>query len=644
MMLRAPLRRLATSALIAAAIGVGIGAAVWAAADGGLASSVRADTADVWLPQGRVDERVVVVALDSRFTERARASATFSYGPLLTALERSSERTLVVEPELLRAAARTFDEQLIADTLKRVFAAKRDVVLGLPPVRLAAPRPGGRLPLAGSTIATSGIAGSAAATGLQTATGRDAHARTMPLAAEVPTRGPPSEQTTAVVPSVALVAWIRMTGLEPVIRTRTDAVQVGGRIVPTEDNGELRVRYVNALLPGGANVISAVDLIEQRVPPNRLQGKTVLLGVTDPAAAPERIVDAAVGRDGRLPGVFVLANALNTLLTREFLAEESHATTALAAAFTACLVALGVLVLPLWACWVVPLVASSGFLLVAHRRFSAGTVSDLVLPLGAIALAFIAAAGGRAWSELSQRRRVTTLFSQYVPETVAQRLVDENRAELAADGQRLDMTVLFCDLRGFTALSETLTPSTVRVMLNHYYDRVTDLVLSMRGTLMKYVGDEVFAVWGAPIPTSDHASQALACALAIQQLTPELGRELLERNAPTISFGIGLNTGEAVAAHFGSHRRRQYDVVGDTVNVGARLCSIAGRGEIILSDDVLQRVPSPPPVEPVGAVELKGVTRELRLWRVVKPDSDTVTQSSRNTSVHDADEPRAGQR
>ena len=155
------------------------------------------------------------------------------------------------------------------------------------------------------------------------------------------------------------------------------------------------------------------------------------------------------------------------------------------------------------------------------------------------------------------------------------------------------MTVLFCDLRGFTALSESLAPGTVRVMLDHYYDRVTELVLAMRGTLMKYVGDEVFAVWGAPIPSTDHPTQALACTIAIQELTPDLNRELLERDAPEVSFGIGLNTGEAVAAHFGGRRRRQYDVVGDTVNVGARLCSIAGRGEIILSDQVLTRVAAP---------------------------------------------------
>lgn len=165
-------------------------------------------------------------------------------------------------------------------------------------------------------------------------------------------------------------------------------------------------------------------------------------------------------------------------------------------------------------------------------------------------------------------------------------------------------------------------------MLNHYYDRVTDVVLGSGGTLMKYVGDEVFAVWGAPLPSTDHPQRALDCAIAIQALTPDLNRELVELGAPAVAFGIGLNTGEAVAAHFGGGRRRQYDVVGDTVNIGARLCSAAGRGEIILSDQVLTRVPVPPAVEPLGPVELKGVSRELRLWRVVTPTDEQALSDS----------------
>ena len=271
-------------------------------------------------------------------------------------------------------------------------------------------------------------------------------------------------------------------------------------------------------------------------------------------------------------------------------------------------------------------------------RFDNGIITNLVYPLGAMVVAFFGAVVLRYFGETRQRRRVTALFSQYVPETVAKRLVDEDRAETAAEGQRLDMTVLFCDLRGFTALSESLPPGTVRTMLDHYYDRVTELVLSMRGTLMKYVGDEVFAVWGAPIPSNDHPAQALACAIAIQELTPELNRELLARDAPEVAFGIGLNTGEAVAAHFGGRRRRQYDVVGNTVNIGARLCSTAGRGEIILSDQVLSRVPSPPPVELLGRVELKGVSRELRLWRVVPAGSGILSASADATVGNEQNE------
>jgi len=153
---------------------------------------------------------------------------------------------------------------------------------------------------------------------------------------------------------------------------------------------------------------------------------------------------------------------------------------------------------------------------------------------------------------------------------------------------------------------------------------------------MKYVGDEVFAVWGAPLPSENHPEMALKCAIAIQLLTPELNRELLERGAPEVSFGIGLNSGDAVAAHFGGGRRRQYDVVGDTVNVGARLCSAAGRGEVIVSDELLQRVPSPPEVEPVGPVTLKGVSREVRLWRVVLPGSVSADTSHDDESARAA--------
>jgi adenylate cyclase len=437
------------------------------------------------------------------------------------------------------------------------------------------------------------------------------------------------------LPALSLGAVVAYRGGNPPVILRPNGVQIGDRFIPTDAQRSMTLNF-SADLSDESNAISAVDVIQGNIDRRRLAGKIVFVGATDPLAGDVRL--APTNKSSRLPGVFLHANGANTMLTATYLEPVGTTTTLIWVALLSVLVAFAILMLPLWLSPFLTLLFGCGYIVLFFLRFDHGQVLNIVYPLMAIVAAFIGALALRYFVENRQRRRVTALFSQYVPETVAQRLVDEDRVETAAGGQRLDMTVLFCDLRGFTALSESLSPATVRVMLDHYYDRVTELVLGMRGTLMKYVGDEVFAVWGAPIPTSDHPAQALACAIAIQELTPELNRELLERDAPEVSFGIGLNTGEAVAAHFGGRRRRQYDVVGDTVNVGARLCSAAGRGEIILSDQVLSRVPSPPPVEPVGRVQLKGVSRELRLWRVVDSRLGMLPESTDTMAGRDADE------
>ena len=438
----------------------------------------------------------------------------------------------------------------------------------------------------------------------------DAVNRSVPLIVEMPDG--------QFLPSLSLASVMLFRDVNGPVTVRPDGVQIGNRFVPTDDDHSMLLNF-SERLSDPSRVISVADLLAGEVPREKIEGKIVLIGAVDPALGDHRL--APVNKSTGVPGVLLHANSVNTMLTGTYLAPVSQSQTLMWVALLTALIGLAVVMLPLWLSPVIVLLIAIAYFTLSVLRFNVGHVQNLVYPLLSIALAFVGALGLRYFGETRQRRRVTALFSQYVPEAVAQRLVDENRATHAAEGERLDMTVLFCDLRGFTALSESLSPATVRVMLNHYYDRVTELVLEMRGTLMKYVGDEVFAVWGAPLPSDDHPARALACAIAIQEFTPQLNRELVEQGAPEVAFGIGLNTGEAVAAHFGGGRRRQYDVVGDTVNVGARLCSSAGRGEILLSDEVLVRVPDPPPVEPVGPIELKGVSRELRLWRVVAADT-----------------------
>jgi adenylate cyclase len=427
------------------------------------------------------------------------------------------------------------------------------------------------------------------------------------------------------VPALSLAAVMRLRGDGGQVIVRPHGVQIGDRLVPTGDVKSLTVNFTGELSSSESpKVMSVADVLGGKVARSSVAGKIVFVGALDSTLGDNKL--APVNKATGIPGVLLHANAANTMLTGNYLEPVSNARTLMWVAILTALIGVAVLVLPLWMSVIFTFIVGFGYVIFAFVRFNQGQVFNFIYPSIAVGLAFVGALGLRYFGETRQRRRVTALFSQYVPETVARRLVDEDKASQAAEGERLEMTVLFCDLRGFTALSESLEPSVVRTMLNHYYDKVTDVVLAHSGTLMKYVGDEVFAVWGAPLPDPDHPARALVCAMAIQGITPELNRELLELGCPEVSFGIGLNTGEAVAAHFGGGRRRQYDVVGDTVNVGARLCSQAGRGEIILSDQVLERVPDPPPVEPVGPVTLKGVSRELRLWRVVDASWTNVTE------------------
>jgi adenylate cyclase len=275
-----------------------------------------------------------------------------------------------------------------------------------------------------------------------------------------------------------------------------------------------------------------------------------------------------------------------------------------------------VLFLPLWVSIVISGILAFGYLLIDAWQFDRGHISNLIYPFLAIIFSFFTALMIRYFTETRHRQRVSKLFAQYVPETVAQQLVEEGRVDQAAEGQRLDVSLFFCDLRGFTAMSANLTPQQVRIMLNEFYDTLTEIILEHKGTVLKFVGDEVFAVFGAPLPVENHPQVTLDCALAIQRAAPELSERLAEMDIPPVHFGIGMNSGEVVAAHVGGGRRRQYDIVGDTVNIGSRMCGQAGKGDVVMPIDCYRLLSDPPRAESMGLVALKNVEQPMELMRV----------------------------
>jgi adenylate cyclase len=432
--------------------------------------------------------------------------------------------------------------------------------------------------------------------------------RTVPLLAE--TDG--DERT--LVPTVGIVALARAEQLPLSVVEVDGGLRLGHMEIPTEAEQRLRVAYAPELSPGGSAVVSAGELLDADTDDPDLADKIVIVGITDPDST--RVVATPVGDAGRSPAVFVQANVLNTLLTGQFLRPVPDGVVVALIVALAFGVALATLVVPLWATPLAPIVAAGGFWLGAGSIVGSGRLLDVVFALAGIASAFVAGIIGRVGLELAHRRRVSNMFSRYVPPEIARQLMEEGEADAAAAGQRLTVTVVFCDLRGFTPYCASVSAAEVKVMLDTFYEFSTEVILDHGGTVMQFVGDEVFAVFGAPIARDDHATAALACSVEWQQQQAAFAGRLEELGLAPVTYGIGVHSGEVVAAHVGSTHRRQYTVMGEAVNIGARLCSEAAAGDIVISGQALDAAGDTVRATALGPLSLKGVTARVEGHRV----------------------------
>jgi adenylate cyclase len=414
---------------------------------------------------------------------------------------------------------------------------------------------------------------------------------------------------------LALAAVAAFDGVAATVVERADGVQVGARFVPLPDDGLFRVNWADGL--ERAEIVPAIEIL-RGVETARLADKIVIVGVTEPTFGDLHLVPT--DRSGSTPGVVVHANAVNTVLTASFLTPVGALREVVLLLAVVAIVAAAFIWLRL------SIAALAGFAAIAlvigfgtWRFHTAGELWPLVWPAVGATMAALAGWAWRYVVEIRHRRRAWKLFATYVPATVVDQLAEQGRLEEAIDGARLDIAVVFCDLRGFTPIAATLEPAEVRRLLDRYYDYAVALIHASGGTVMQFVGDEVFAVFGAPIPSSTFVVDALRCAQALQANVGRLDAALAEAGLPPIRFGIGVHRGPVVAAHVGTTDRRQYAVIGDTVNVGSRLCGQAGPSEIVTSTTTVDTLDVDLLVE-LGLeleepVELKGVNEPVGVLR-----------------------------
>ena len=323
---------------------------------------------------------------------------------------------------------------------------------------------------------------------------------------------------------------------------------------------------------GSFQYVSAADVLNKRIDAAHLHGKIVLVGSSAPGLQDLRITPV----DQTYPGVETHANVLSSMLDGRTLFRPDYALGVEVALLL--LVGLGL-------AFVLPALTAASALGFSYAMLFLPLVLNIflfdrhgmVFPIASLILlsllAYMLNMSYGYFVESKSRRELSKLFGSYVPP----QLVDEmllQPADHTMKASNKELTVMFCDLRGFTQLSENLEPTQLQHMLNDVFGRITQLIMDRRGTVDKYMGDCVMAFWGAPVSMSNHAELAVLTALDIVDAVTHINQEHRAVGLPIIKLGIGINTGVMCVGDMGSFMRRSYTVVGDAVNVASRLESL----------------------------------------------------------------------
>ncbi len=314
--------------------------------------------------------------------------------------------------------------------------------------------------------------------------------------------------------------------------------------------------------------VSAADVIAGTAPASALANKLVFVGMTyasyDKVQTPlDKIAD----------GVELHATLAENILSGHLLTLGGPVATLLAT-FALCAIVIAAQLRRIRRrAWVPPVIAVAamvGYVLVAQLAFGHGSILALAPPIVMASLVLAGATIGGLATEGREKAHLRAVFSQYVSRVVVDRIIaDPARAKLG--GERKELTVLFSDIRGFSAFAEGMGPEALASFLGEYLTPMTDLVLESGGTLDKYIGDAVMAIWGAPVDVPDHAARACEVALRMQEALVGLNKKWKAEGKPAVAIGVGINTGAMSVGNMGTPARFDYTVLGDQVNLGARL-------------------------------------------------------------------------
>jgi adenylate cyclase len=412
---------------------------------------------------------------------------------------------------------------------------------------------------------------------------------------------------------------------------------LGERVLPLNQRGGMAVYYASAPATstfeqqqlgfckksGEFCVVSMKDVIAGAVPRELILGRTVFVGFHSVSAIPDDYpVPNSVGR--KMFGVEIWANTAQSIFTNRYpVLKQGFFTTLLQLLI---LTLVGMLLVVRWRLW--GFLASLGVLVAyiagAYVLFSLQTQGVVgsgpveVPSIGYVipaAFWWVIALGYLLFEEQLAVSRTQNTFGRFVTPAVARTIMDrEETGQLALGGEDRRVTVLFGDIRGFTTISEGMTPAILLGHLNRYFDGMVNIVNRYEGTVNKFNGDNIMVIWGAPLEVADEARKAVECALEMQKWI----QSERAKGGPDVSFGFGINTGHVVAGFLGAMGRMEYTVIGDTANVASRLTSadIARRDQVACSAETLSELGTDVDYVDLGAILVKGRAEPVACYQI----------------------------
>jgi adenylate cyclase len=420
--------------------------------------------------------------------------------------------------------------------------------------------------------------------------------------------------------------------------TTVDAIKVGDVVVPTQGGGDLRVWFARAdprrALPAWKALEVGADLSD-------LAGKLVFVGPS--AVGLSDII--ATPLDPSTPGVEAHAQLVEQILSGVTLERPDWAPGAELIAGAALSLALAALVpfLPIYWTAALGLAAVAALGTVSWNAFTQhGVLFDPVVPSLQGGFVFLAGVGQLYGQKRQQVNEIRSAFGLYVSPAVVARLA-EHPENLQLGGQQRDLTVMFCDIRSFTTLSEGFTAVELSTFLNEYLSPMTDIILKELGTIDKYMGDAIMAFWNAPLDDPAHGLHAVLSALQMRETLDRLNHEWKLRSEKTgravhkVKFGIGLNTGECSVGNMGSNQRFDYSALGDEVNIASRLEGSSKQFgvDIVASAATRDEAPQFAWLE-IDHVRLKNKTRSVALFTLAGGEAYAASEEFQHLrSLHD---------